>query len=83
MISVLIVDDDIATADVIKNSVAWDKMGIAMVYTAYNVSGGRQILKKKPVDIIISDIEMPKESGLDLLKWVRAENKDCEFLFLT
>lgn len=83
MISVLIVDDDIATADVIKNSVAWDKMGIAMVYTAYNVSGARQILKKKPVDIIISDIEMPKESGLDLLKWVRAEKKDCEFLFLT
>ena len=83
MISVLIVDDDIATVDVIKDSMKWDKLGIGQVYIAYNVSGGKKILEEKNVDIIISDIEMPKESGLDLLKWVRNKKIDSEFLLLT
>jgi two-component system response regulator YesN len=83
MISVLIVDDDMATVDVIKDSVEWDKLGIDQVHITYNVSGAKKILEQNKVDIIISDIEMPKESGLDLLKWVRKENIASEFLLLT
>ncbi|MDW2798467.1 helix-turn-helix domain-containing protein [Clostridium boliviensis] len=83
MISVLIVDDDMVTVDVIKDSTRWDKLGIDEVYIAYNVSGGKKILEEKNIDIIISDIEMPKESGLDLLKWVRNKKIDSEFLLLT
>jgi len=83
MIKLLIVDDDIATVEVIKSSVDWDKLDIGEVQQAYNVSGARKILKEHDIDIIISDIEMPQETGLDLLKWVRAEKIDCEFLLLT
>ncbi len=83
MISVLIVDDDMATVDVIKNSIEWDKLGIEQVHIAYNVSGAKKILEGRKIDIIISDIEMPKETGLDLLKWVRNEKIDSEFLLLT
>lgn len=83
MINLLIVDDDIATVEVIKNSVNWDKLGIDSVQTAYNVAGARALLSEQKIDIIISDIEMPQESGLDLLKWVREEKIDCEFLLLT
>lgn len=83
MISVLIVDDDMATVDVIKDSINWDTLGIVSVLIAYNVSGAKKILENNKVDIIISDIEMPKESGLDLLKWVRNEKIDSEFLLLT
>ncbi len=83
MISILIVDDDIATVEVIRSSIHWSELGIDTVYTAYNVSGAKRVLVDQKVDIIISDIEMPQETGLDLLKWVRDEKLDCEFLLLT
>ncbi len=83
MINILIVDDDIATVEVIRDSLDWERLGISQVYTAYNVASAKKILKKHPVDIIISDIEMPQASGLDLLKWVRQERYNSEFLLLT
>lgn len=83
MMNVLIVDDDIATVEAIKNSMDWGKLGIKEVFTAYNVSGAQKIIGSENIDIIISDIEMPQNSGIDLIKWVRGQNIDCEFLFLT
>lgn len=83
MIKVLIVDDDVATVEVIQSSVDWGKLYIDEVLTAYNVSAARKILQENKIDIIISDIEMPQETGLDLLKWVRKEKMDCELLLLT
>lgn len=83
MINLLIVDDDIVTVDAIRDSVNWDKLGIHQVLTAYNVAGAKKILINQPIDIIISDIEMPQETGLDLLQWIREEAIECEFLLLT
>lgn len=83
MMNIMIVDDDIATVEVIQNSVQWDRLGITGVYTAYHVAGAKKIFSETKIDIVISDIEMPQETGLDFLKWVRAEQEECEFLFLT
>lgn len=83
MINILIVDDDIATLEVIRDSVNWEKLGVKEVRIALNVSSAKQIFNETPIDIVISDIEMPQESGIDFLRWVREENKECEFLFLT
>lgn len=83
MIKLLIVDDDFTIVEAIKSSLDWSKLDIDEVQTAYNVSSARNILQQHKVDIIISDIEMPQETGLDLLKWVRNEKIDCEFILLT
>lgn len=83
MFNLLIVDDDMATVEVIRDSIAWGDLQIGEVYVAYNVVGAKAILLDKDIDIVISDIEMPQESGIDLLKWVREEAKQCEFLLLT
>lgn len=83
MINLLIVDDDVATVEVIRDSVNWKKLDIDNVYTSIDASGAKKILLEKNIDIIVSDIEMPQETGLDLLKWVRNKKIECEFLFLT
>ena len=80
---VLIVDDDIATVDVIKENVDWNKLEVEYVATAYNINQAKELLTNQIFDIIISDIEMPQGSGLDLLKWFREKNMHGEFLFLT
>lgn len=80
---ILIVDDDTAIVEVIRDSLNWEKLGITDVQTSCNVEKAKIILKEKQVDIVISDIEMPRESGLDLLKWFREENLPGKFLLLT
>jgi two-component system chemotaxis response regulator CheY len=40
------------------------------------------ILKTQKVDIIISDWNMPKMTGLELLKWVRSNEKTAAMPFL-
>ncbi|MDO5426058.1 MAG: response regulator [Eubacteriales bacterium] len=80
---VLIVDDDIATADAIETSIDWESLGIRQVWTAYNISRAKQILEAEEIDVIISDIEMPMGDGLELLEWYREKQMDGEFLFLT
>ena len=68
---VLIVDDDQPTVDAIASAVHWAEMGIGTVLRAYNIDQAKQIITTRTVDLIISDIEMPKGSGLDLLHWYR------------
>ncbi len=80
---VLIVDDDIATVDVIQKSIDWEKLGIAGTFTAYNISLAKTILLEQSIDIVISDIEMPQGSGIDLLEWFREQKLSGEFLLLT
>ncbi|HPJ03078.1 MAG TPA: response regulator [Candidatus Limiplasma sp.] len=79
----LIVDDDIPTVEVIRRSIDWQAIEIDAVDTAYSAAQARKILRRGQTDIVISDIEMPQSTGLNLLSWVRAQEMDVEFLFLT
>ncbi|MFQ9465951.1 MAG: response regulator [Gallintestinimicrobium sp.] len=40
-------------------------------------------MQKENVEIILCDVEMPRANGLELLEWVRNNQKEAEFLFLT
>ncbi|MEX1377261.1 MAG: response regulator [Eubacteriales bacterium] len=79
----LFVDDDMHTLEVIKESVDWKSLGMDKVFTASSASQAKRIIKNNKIDIIVSDIEMPKESGLDLLVWIRKSGIDVEFILLT
>jgi len=79
----LIVDDDMPTVEAIRRAIDWDAIEIEAVDTAYSAAQARRILRRGQTDIVISDIEMPQGSGLNLLSWVRGQDLDVEFLFLT
>ncbi len=81
--NLLIVDDDLPTVDVVRHAIDWEAIGINKVEVAYAVAQAKRILLRGKTDIVISDIEMPQASGLDLLNWVRANGIDVEFLLLT
>ena len=80
---VLIVDDDIPTTQAIKKSIDWNLMSIYNVDVAHNISRAKSIISENVPDVIICDIEMPKGSGIDLIKWVRENKMECKFVFLT
>ena len=77
---ILVVDDDIPTVEVIRTSLHWDLLGIDRVETAYDYTEAQNKICASQPDIILCDIEMPRGSGLDLLRWLREEKRDCEFV---
>lgn len=79
----LIVNDEKLTAETMKAEIPWEQYGISQVYTAYDADAGRACILGNEIDIMLCDIEMPGESGLSLLRWVRENEKQIECIFLT
>ena len=45
------------------------------VLLACNVTEAQEILAVQPVDVVITDLRMPRQSGVDLLKWIKDFNE--------
>ncbi len=80
---ILLIDDDYNILEVIREAYDWLSYGFENVYLAYNVSSAKKEILQNNPDVILSDIEMPGGSGIELLQWVREGGYQCEFIFLT
>jgi len=67
-ISILIVDDEVDIVDYIGANFELDDF---IVYKAYSVDQALKILQENKIDFILSDICMPKKTGMDLLEEIR------------
>lgn len=81
--TVLLVDDQISILSGLISGIDWDGLGITSIRTASNAFSAKGILRKEKIDILLCDIEMPGENGLDLLRWARKEHMDFVCVFLT
>lgn len=79
----LIVDDEMYVVRAIKKSIDWPAIQIDTVFTAFNIEKAKEIIQKETVDMILTDIEMPGGSGLDLIRWARLAGYDAVCLCLT
>ncbi|WP_179393981.1 response regulator [Lacticaseibacillus absianus] len=81
---VLLVDDDRFVINVLKQTIDWPALGFSTVLAAANMRQAQTLLAAQTIDLIVSDIEMPQGSGLDLLDWLRhQQQRDTEMIFLT
>lgn len=55
----------------------------AEVYGAGNATQALAVLEEVRVDVVVSDINMPKMSGLQLAQAIKARWKDCRIIFLS
>ena len=71
-IRVLAIDDEKICIEELRESVNWEKLGILPehVYKAGTVRQAQRVLSAGNLDIIICDIEMPGENGLDFIEWM-------------
>lgn len=82
-LNVLLVDDIKSMRTMIRGILF--NVGIRKVHDAADGFEALSVLKQQQIDLIISDWNMPKMNGLELLKAVRADEnfKDIPFLMIT
>lgn len=81
--NILIVDDQKNVIDGLVKGVRWEMLMVHQLFTAEDAQSAKEILKNNRVDIMLSDIEMPGESGIELFRWVREHDDRIECIFLT
>lgn len=78
--TILVVDDAPDTVEVLRRNLS------SKGYHVVSVSGvvdATRMLESIPIDLVITDLRMPKVSGLDLIKHVRGNYKDTEIMMIT
>lgn len=80
MLNILVVEDNIDLCNLI---VAELKRNNYNVYQAYNGEQAIEIFDNTYIDMLITDIMMPKIDGFELVEYVRNANKNLPILIIT
>ena len=78
--NILVVDDAPTAIDIlVRNLVS----RCYCIFTASNVVDAVKILESAPIDLVITDYKMPRISGLDLIRHIRANFSETEVIMIT
>ncbi len=83
MYSVLLVDDEPSVLTGLRYVIDWDEYGVEIAGTASNGTQALELLRELPVDILITDIQMPQMDGLTFTETVRRQSPATKVLLLT
>jgi len=78
--NILIVDDDSSILEVLDARLSASDF---MVFKAGDAASAVSILKKEPIDLLVSDVKMPHKSGMDLFTDIQTILPDLPVIFLT
>lgn len=81
--NVLIVDDQKDVVTGIRDGVSWSSLPVDCIYTATSAAVARKLLESEDIAILLCDIEMPGENGLELCQWAKSKYPALEVVFLT
>lgn len=82
MIQVMIVEDDPMVREI--NSKFLKRIEGFILYKAVsNLDDAKKFILVKKPDLILLDVYLPKENGIDFLKWIRAQEMDIDIILIT
>lgn len=87
MVQILVVDDDPLLCMALANKLEYvnqdGNFGLSPALTATTASKAMDIIREKPVDILITDMQMPYQSGLELIEKVHVQYPRIQLVVLS
>ncbi len=83
MYSVLLVDDEEMVTQGLSRFVPWADIGYEVAGTATSVARALTFLENHPVDLVITDIQMPIQNGIDLLRILKEQYPKIKTIILS
>ena len=81
--NVILVDDEEVALNALRRRVDWKKYGFEEVFAANSAQQAQEAFQSHTIDVMISDIEMPGGSGLELFEWVKVYYPAVECVYVT
>ena len=81
--NLLIIDDEYYIVQGLLSMIEKEEVGIDQIFTAYSAEQGRKILQREEIDLLLVDVEMPKETGLELLEQLRSDGINTTTIILS
>jgi two-component system, sensor histidine kinase and response regulator len=78
--AILIVDDYLLIRSSVRGVLS--ELGFNNVFQAENGKSAQDLMRKQKIDIVIGDWSMPVMSGLELLEWMRADERMARVPFM-
>ncbi len=79
--SVLVVDDDQSFLEILARFMTL--YGFDPVYQAGNGRMALELFEQHPVDLLITDINMPEISGMELMEQIREKDQDLPIIVIS
>lgn len=79
----LIVDDQYRVVEGLQWGINWKNIGVDQVYTALGAFQAKETIQQEEIKIILCDIEMPGENGIELIRWVKRRYPHISCIVLT
>lgn len=83
MKKVMLVEDEVMIREGLAEIIDWEADGMQVIHMAADGKEALALWEQEPVDIIVTDLEMPQMGGLELLKNIRSMDKRVRFVILT
>ncbi len=83
MYKVLLVDDEEMVTQGLKRFVPWEEEGYTVAGTATSVARALVFLESESVDLVITDIQMPVQNGLDLIRILKEKYPHIKAVILS
>ena len=83
MYTVVIVEDNRATADMLATAIDWNCVNCEVTGVAYNGQRGRMLILQSKPDIIISDIRMPGMDGMTMVETIQAVSPGSKVIYIS
>lgn len=81
--NLLLVDDEEPALLGLEQGVSWELLSVERVFKCHSKDTAIRMLKTYPIDIVITDIEMPNGSGLELIQWINENKSEVSAIFYT
>ena len=83
MYKVLLVDDEYMITEGLKRLIPFDKWDMEVVATANHADDALDYVREHPVDIVISDVNMPDKTGLEMIGEMKDLLPDAYYILLS